>query len=369
MKFIYFAIVLIFFSSCVDTSKKTDIDKDTICLNLQFGKSVNAPFKTSQMVDSSTYIQLDSACKVGRISEIKLHDSVLYLCDKHAEAVYRFNLSGEFLGEIQHLGRAKNEYCQISDFDVSMTNGDIFIWDASIKRFQVYSKEGEFKKSVEYRNEVVHDFAVMNNGDICIYTPYHPKNALSGAWLIDSLGTFKKQLVSISKDFNYGGIYDNYLTRIGNDTIGLMGGEDKDNFYHLTSENAIVKFHADFNIKIPKELQKRNEINTEKYAGKIYTKNRYFENDKWMFFVATDFKSSIITFYDKTNNKSYQLTNKEELIMDAEFLGQILLMDNKRIISVIYTDGINDEDKKTLRAKVPDCEVNSNPIIVFINTK
>ena len=61
------ALVSLFFFSCNPT--ESDIECEKI-FELHFGGSKNTPFYLSQMIDTVSYIELDSSVAIGNIDEI-----------------------------------------------------------------------------------------------------------------------------------------------------------------------------------------------------------------------------------------------------------------------------------------------------------
>ena len=148
-------------------------------IQVEFGKSINVPFSMSQFVDTVRYQQIDSAYTIGHISEVKMAGGCFYICDKHEGIIYKVSQQGKVLLRLANKGRARNEYYNLSDVDVNRKTGEIHVWDAVSHRFIVYSGDGTFVKDVPC-NDVVRDFAVMDDGDYLIYTPDFNKESRRG---------------------------------------------------------------------------------------------------------------------------------------------------------------------------------------------
>lgn len=357
-----FLLSSLFIVAC--NSKHTDANAHKF--EIHFGNSQNAPFKLSQIIDTVEYIDIKSQIPIGNIDEIKYTDSTFFMCDKNAGKIYILNNKGELTKELSYKGHAANEYIQINDFEVSPYDGNITIYDGASQKFNVYDKQYVYRYSFKV-HDVIRDFAKMENGDYVMYTPDYNKDSKRGLWITDSVGAFKKQLVSISDDFLYGGIYPNYLVRINHTNFGLMGGEDKDNIYKISIDGADIAYHIDFDISIPNKLKKKEIINYNNYKGEIYTKNSYFETDRWIFFSATDFENNTLFFYDKTNDKHYALSKQEDLIEDVDLFGAFTHVSGNYIINILYPNMII--PYSTLRKKFPYITTESNPIIVIARLK
>lgn len=342
-------------------------DSEGPLLSVRFGESVNTPFRMSQLVDTVSYIQLDSAYTIGVVSEMKMVGGRFYICDRHESKIYVVDSKGRVTQCLSNKGRARQEYYATSDFDVDPLTEDIHVWDAVAHRFLVYSKEGTYKGDVPY-DGVVRDFAVMGKGDYLMYTPDdNGRTARRGLWLTDSHGKFRRQLVEIDKDFKYGGIYPNYLVRLGNDGIGLMDGEDKDNIYRVSGDSAEVEFHIDFGMKIPEKIARRTLVDFNNYKGKIYTKNNYFENRRWLLFNSTDMNNMAMSIYDKKERRYYQLSGPEDLRQDVKVHGEPMFMNDSVYVCVVYPGA---DPAALSRMGVPVRPGNkTNPILVIAKLK
>lgn len=350
-------------SSCVKTSE----DSEGTLLHVCFGESVNSPFRMSQLVDTVCYAQLDSAYMVGVISEMKIVGDRFYICDGHESKIYVSDRTGNVTLCLYRKGRSREEYYAISDFDVNPVTEDIHVWDAVAHRFVIYSKDGTYKGDVPY-DGVVRDFAMMDNGDYLMYTPDdNGPTTRRGLWLTDSRGKLKSQLVSIDRNFKYGGIYPNYLVRLGNNSIGLMGGEDKNNIYQVSGDNVEVEFHVDFGMEIPKKIAERTLVDFNNYKGKIYTKNNYFENRRWLLFNSTNMDDMAMSIYDKKERKYYQLSGPEDLKSDVKVQGEPMLMNDSVYVCVVYP-GTDSAAMQKMGVSAPSGN-NQNPILVIARLK
>lgn len=332
-------------------------------ISIDFDSNESSKFSLSQVFGHVYYIPLDSLCPIGQIDGIKIFDNNIYVCNKNEGAVHIFDVNGKYIASIRNRGRAKNEYIELCDFDVSPVNGDIHIYDSGSKRFLVYSKEGTYIRYF-HTDDVIRDFSILSNGDYLMYTPDENGDARRGLWQTDSMGNFRRQLVEIDKNFQYGGIYPQYLTRIDSRNIGLMGGEDNNNFYVITEDSATIQLHVDYKISIPSKLQKERNVEFGKHKGEVYTKNNYFESHRWLWFYTTNFEKGILCFYDKVNDICYKIKGEENLTEDVKLLGTPQFIFDDKMIDVIYCSEI--QSSNTLRERFPDVTDTSNPILEIV---
>ena len=357
--------------SCISTlwmggCRNAGMDMAFNNIQVEFGKSINVPFSMSQFVDTVRYQQIDSAYTIGHISEVKMAGGFFYICDKHEGIIYKVSQQGKVLLRLANKGRARNEYYNLSDVDVNRKTGEIHVWDAVSHRFIVYSGDGTFVKDVPC-NDVVRDFAVMDDGDYLIYTPDFNKESRRGLWLVDSHGAFIRQLVEIDEDFRYGGLYPNYLVCLGRNRYGLMGGEDHDNIYEIKDGTAIVRHHLEFGITIPKKLLERTLVNFHNHKGEVYTKSNYLENSRWLLFQSSDMQQACMSLYDKKENRYHQISKPEDIVHDVGLYGEAVYMDDSIYVCVIEP---NDYPDKREFSKIPvSLGSNTNPILVIGSTK
>lgn len=361
MKKIYIlAFGLVLFYAC----SNSDNDNANVNLDVKFGAKVNI-LKYSEMIDTIQYVELDSCNSVRRIDEIKLCGDVLYLCDKHESSISMYKKDGTFVRKLNRKGRAKNEYCSITDFDISLKNGSIHIWDDISRRFVIYSDMGDYIRSFK-NDDVCRDFAVLKNGDYLLYKPDYCEELHRGLWLIDSVGHFQKQLVEIDDDFRYCPILPIYMSRYGDDVIGIMGAEDHDNIYAFGNNKLDMNFHINYGMEIPSALKSSTQSDISKYIGETYCKVQYFENKRWLYLMSTDYKNTELSVYDKQHAKYYQ-SRQQEVVNDVNLYAQIMFMDDDYLIGFVETQFI--KDIPYLNQLFPHTSDEASPIIMIAKLK
>lgn len=363
-RFLFFA--LLFCIAC-DSKKELAEDLNTVVFDISFDMGErSSPMSLSDIIDSVSYISIQSEIAIGEIGDVRYVNNLYYIQDLQLMALYIVDETGRVIGSISDRGRAPNEYVTFQGFDVNPTNGEVSLYDSSAKRIQVYSSNGAFLRSIPL-NDIVRDFAVLNNSEYVFYTPDFMKTNRRGLWRADEKGVFKEQLVTIDDDFLYGGLYPKYLRRIDDVTVGLMGGEDYDRIYHITADTLIVKYKMNMNITIPKELSSRPILNFNNYKGMIYTKNDYFETEHLMMLTVTDMERKVSLFYNKLNNTSRQIKQQEDLIEDVDIYGGFLSCSNHTLIGVLYPGVVL--SYPSIKERFPGVTEDSNPILVISHVK
>ena len=358
MKQIFIFILVLFFCSCTKEAEKSSVKQ----LSISFKESSNDIFKTSQLIDSIYYIVLDSTLYLGNIDEIKVVNDIFYCIDKHNGTISKINQTGKFLGSFNKSGHAKSEYVTMMDADISQ-NEVIHVYDGASDRILSYSRYGNFIKAFNL-DDIARDFVALDNGDYLFYTPDYQMGGHSGLWKTDSVGNFKKQLISVDEGFGYGIILPAYINRYNQNVYGLIGGEDKDNFYMMSSDTIMTTLHINFNIEIPKRMQNEMPIDVENYKGQIYFKHSYIESNRWIVFTCTDFDKSITCYYDKKNQKCYKITSPDNYVDDMNFIrasGGDCVFNGRYWLTLIEPSII--KESISLSRLFPNISENSNPVI------
>lgn len=360
------SLALLFFIAC-DGKKEVVEDLNTVILDTSFDiGDRQSPMSLSEIIDSVSYIPIQSEIIIGNIGDVRYYNHRYYIHDTRLMALYIIDETGHIINSISDRGRARNEYITFQSFDVNPTNGEINLYDSSVKRIQVYSNDCTFLRSIPV-NDVVRDFAVLNNNEYLFYTPDFMETNRRGLWRVNEKGKFKEQLVSIDDDFLYGGLYPKYFRRIDNTTIGLMGGEDFNRVSHITTDTIIVKYKVNMDIAIPKELLSRPILNFNNYKGIVYTKNDYFETENLMALTVTDMERQILMFYNKQNNTLHQIKRQEDFIDDMDTYGKFQSCDNNKMIGVLYPEVVL--AYPSVKKRFPNITTESNPVLVISHMK
>jgi hypothetical protein len=358
MKQIIIIVFVFAFFSCSYKNENTSIKQ--ICIN--FNEGSNDVFRSSELVDSIYYIVMDSTFLLGDIDEVKVVDNIIYCIDKHNGIISKIDKSGKFIGSFNKSGHAKSEYIKMDDADISQ-NGELHIYDGTSDRILRYSRYGDYIGSFDL-DGFARDFAVLDNGDYIFYIPDYQTRTHCGLWKTDSIGNFKKQLITVDEGFNYGIILPSYINRYDIDLYGLIGGEDKDNIYMVSSDTVMTTLHINFNIEIPKRLQNEMPIDVENYKGQIYFKHSYIESNRWIVFTCNDFDKKITCYYDKKNQKCYKITSPANYVDDMGFIGvsrSDCVYNGRYWLTLLKPNII--KKTESLSRLFPNISENSNPVI------
>ena len=315
MKYDILLLSLFFLISCKGGKTSVSGTDPVPSWEVSFRKNSHGqPLRLSEVFDTVYSIPLQGdSLPVGRVKGLVFQHERFYLWHSNTLSVY--DSQGRFVSRIGRVGRAADEYYMLGGFDVNPLNGEISVYDLSSRKIKRYAPNGKWLTSISIP-DIIRDFAVLDNGDYIFYTPDFMKGNRRGLWQTDSSAVFKRQWVEIRDDFLYGGLYPKYLQRIDSKTVGLMGGEDKDEIYHISSDTVRTVWHLDVDIKIPKSLQSRPIIHFENYPGKIYTKNNYLETKDLVFLTVSDLKKPQLLFFHKSDGVLWTVDDEKDLIAD-----------------------------------------------------
>lgn len=339
-------------------------DANTKVFQAYLDEETASPARLSDFIDSVSFIPIasDSCLLIADIADVRYFKEHFYILDSKLKSIIEVDGRGNIIHMLSRQGRAPGEYVNIYAFDLNPSNGEIHIYDDGSRQILIYDRLGTFLRKVAVQ-DIIRDFAVFSNGEYVFYTPDYIKGNRRGLWRVDQQGKFKEQLVSIDENFRYGGIYPKYFHRLNNDVVSLMGGEDHDRIYHITSDGVTVPYKLDIDRTISEELKSgRNTGSYEKYAGVCYTKNDYMETDKLLMLAVTDMKKRLMLLYNKKENKVGYIRRQEDLIEDINAYRMPRYGNNGVMIGVLDVGFIL--SFKVLQERFPFITTDSNPVLV-----
>jgi len=179
-----FIILIIFFALNGCQSKKENAN--ILCfdlINLPENKEVTLSDLNCYNV---TYVPLESKRQslISNIMDIKFGNEFFLI--QSFNTIYMFSDNGSFKRKIGTEGRGPNEITHIHDFDIDKRNQDIFLVSAWQKKFFVYSKDGEFKRTFQCPGPTT-SFKISREGILC-YNINSFANIDSSYRLIDNNG-------------------------------------------------------------------------------------------------------------------------------------------------------------------------------------
>ena len=254
-------------------------------------------------------------------------------------------------------------------FDVRLGSNEVSIYDEYSKKVNVYSSTGEFQRSF-MTHDFARDMAVNSNGEYYFYDPlYEFSQYKRGLWKTDSLGNYLETLVAIDSKFKWSsGIQPKFFRHV-EDTICIMGAEDKDLLFHIVDGKVEAPYHVKVDIEMSKRMKKKTKSEEIKPFD-AYVKLGHQETSRFLFFSVCDYtlaaRADII--HDKKIDKTYYMG--ERTIFDADnclFFVPFMYSEKDRFMSVADITAF--ADYNDLKKIFPTISEQSNPIIIVYHTK
>ena len=332
------------------------------------------PFRLSEMVDTVEYIRITDSIKVGLVEDIKYCNGRFYLLDKTNKSIWILDDKGHFLADINRQGRANEEYLSLYAFDVNPSNNEVSIYDQTGNKVLVFDSFGNLLRQYTINNDNIEefysDFSVLPDGRYLCYNPdFFSDSCRRGLWLDDSRLNYSKNLVTINPEFILSSPTSGapkYFSRMSNGDIGIMGGEDNNNIFHISPTGEItIAYHISTDAQLPLSLTKMSDAPIPVLkSAKFYHKYYYAETDHWIFIVALNGDKFLRIFYDKRRHIGHQVRTSDDSIDDVN-LGDILRASDGKLLSVFEPDELKDKGIELWQ----DIRSDSNPTIAVAYMK
>ncbi len=308
--FLLNAMCLILCCSCVD-KKTSEVTYEggvmKISAPLLERKTTELPRITNlfKSIDTIYLAPTGDHTFMTSFEDIKIVDDTLFIMSN--QSVFLYKKDGSFIRKLEGNRLFRK-------FDVSAKTKELYFLTSN--SIYVYSFYGTFIKRISTDNDFLDDFAVMSDGGFILYNPASLPNGRRGVWKIDKNGVFEKQLITIDESYQHVIITERAFQHLDDQTVGLMGLEDNDYFYHITADSAYVVYQMTTDIVMTEETKQ-----LAKAPGKAteYVKANYFENDCILYFTLADLKKrdQVRVIYNKCDDKIYR-TYKEDFLKIAD---------------------------------------------------
>ncbi len=332
---------------------------------------------TDYPVVSKLFASIDTVFleNTGPESYIPSVDEVKFLGDtilvRSGAGICFFDRQGRFIRSFNRQGNGSGNYRTIVRFDILPSARELIILDNQSDALFVYNLDGTYKRTI-YMEDCVTDFAVLPNGDYLLTNPikYSNKDYRRGLWQVDPAGRFKKQLVTYQEDFLHVSINNPYLNHITPDVIGFMGVEDNDRFYTYDGDSISVTCRMTTDIVIPDDIKRSDKVFVN--PQKEYTKCGYMESERFLYFVATNYGANLVmVFVDKSDWTTYRMyVYTEDFNNNAANVEQFPYLVgcyNGSFVGFFDAGMVFQEER--FKKMFPTMTVNSNPALLFYNTK
>lgn len=301
----------------------------------------------SSFVDSISYIPLETRedCLIGKIEDIILSDSILFVLNEEQNTIFQFDRQGKFLRKIAKAGNGPGEYPVINQMAYNEKRQSISLASSKIIEYDLYGNlKNEF--TVPF---YVSDLYQFDNGDYLLsrFDRLNEPNVLLA--LVDTTGYVKKELFNRNPQY---GIETNNLWE-------LIPLDDGIHFITPQIENTVYSYEEDsiknvlsFNIspQIPSDFYKsKRDI---PLLGNHYYRTIYRESQNWINLIFCTLEKVRTLLYNK-RTKQYMLGEVFKNDMD----------DKKQIFFLSHSKG----NTFTNYVKADDEE--DNPVIQILHLK
>jgi hypothetical protein len=200
-------------------------------------------------------LETTNDCVIGEVSNVFIRKDLIFIVDKIAKSIFQFDLTGAFIRKIGKVGRATNEYIDITD--VFIDDDMIYVLDHISQKILMYDFDGHFSKMIYIKHLWGHNIAVKNDK---IYMINKWSNSSSGRYrlfVIDKNGDIvAKGLPFKSKDLTRR-YSEGVSCAVSSNSINVCYPSDNI-VYSITEENECVpNIVMDFkNESVPEKLER-----------------------------------------------------------------------------------------------------------------
>lgn len=254
---------------------------DAVILNLD--ENVQDSIYYSSFVDSISYIPLETTddCLIGRIKDVIIADSFIFVLDSNPSVIYIFDCSGNYLRKIDRKGEGPGEYGSAYQFSYNRHRQSISVYSTLIYKVIEYDLYGnlinEFK--LDYFIMDLHQF---DNGDYLFTRSGLADDDQAVSLICDSTGLVKQQLLQRDKKYLIDS-YDKWEILEFDNTLNFISPQ-LDNFIYSYSNDTLVNT---FNFSLLPKPTKENYKHKNGGMGleTYYIRSRYVESRNWVHLV------------------------------------------------------------------------------------
>lgn len=217
----------------------------------------NLPFEdASTFVDTanaSVVVLGESEIPVEYVDKLREENGYLYLLDRNEKAIFQFDSLGRNTNIIRKVGHARNEYTDITDFDIS--NDSIFILDQNLQAVKIYSCDGKFIGNIDI-SKYWANFISVNGGYIYLFNNCSDCSAGKfRVFCLDIKGNLVAKHIPFTMD--YGISSDNVVCK--QDGYYLFCAMPDNSVYKVKNDSVSLLAYLDFgNKEFPKEYHHLN---------------------------------------------------------------------------------------------------------------
>jgi hypothetical protein len=359
--------------SCVNQkSSNDDVFKDApIVIDMDSVKRVS-----SIEFSDVRYVPLETSdeCLIGDASKTLIRNNKIYVADfRSAMALFIFDMNGKFLFKIARRGQGPGEYVTFHDFDIQ-TNGDIYMFDQSKKKFLIYNSTGEYLREI-YSDFYFSGFCLVNNRMYWSKLIEHG-NMFAGLAAYDMTNKKTEFILKDEKNSHKTGIiYSNHDFYYSPDNTVYYSPQFSEIIYSL-GENGVRPAIGVKNLKIPSEdiingwlqeediIERSNLIDNSEYF--IENANIY-ETDRYIAFGCIRYPIQEILLYNKHTKSA--CISWESYYFSTIGINRMKGSTGKEFFGVIAFNPDNKHHQRILasREELKNWNEEDNPVIVLFN--
>lgn len=388
-------IVICYFAVACSLNQDTYLEQSTLTPIevLLVGPRSSKDFKLSTVVDSISYIKLDSKYPVGAISKFDFFENRIYVLDSdRTKAIYIFDESGRLINTIAYKGTGPGEFTQPDDFLIDAEQRVVIVYNQRQQKIIHYDLDGGFlsESKIDY---VIENMASLGQKKLAFYNHNYRQQEINDRVIIAdvngkiSSGYLEYQKKDKSEANDFGMLMVNNLA-VFEDSISFTHWPN-DTVYHLSADTLLPRYMIDFgDHNIPKNQFKQktsNEVfhmayNSPEYAFGI---NTFCETEDFVLFTYFYKSSAHQVFYNK---KSKSLVAPDFLLNDIDgmtFNAPIVTKGNMFVSAIWPSELIDfynnqseypsyrttDESRKKLEKFIEGVNADDNPILMFTKLK
>lgn len=148
--FLYLIAFLLLGSACHPKKETKPAESGPLAISVK-DFTPDAVLKASTYFKRATVVPLETTerCLLTRLKKVVLYDDKLYVSDeKNKAGVFCFDLEGKLLRIIGNQGSGPHDHASLNDFSLDEESGLIYLNDRTRQRILVFTKDGEFVKSI-----------------------------------------------------------------------------------------------------------------------------------------------------------------------------------------------------------------------------
>lgn len=144
MRPIKVAIAAIAFFAAACQGGKSDSAYPILKVSLKKNiKTIDEVFKRVEVIA----LEDNSESAIRHLSKVIEYNNILYVFDSNSGKLLRFTLQGEYIDQVSRKGRARDEYIDISDFEIDTRSNTVLLVNP-FGKIQEYDMQGNFIRAI-----------------------------------------------------------------------------------------------------------------------------------------------------------------------------------------------------------------------------